>query len=404
MPFLCRNRRLAEGAAQRTLKQPPPAADLWIQAASAGEAYLAGSLLAQLQARRGPHTVLVTSTTRQGMDILKTAAAAISRKARQPTVHLAYFPFDRPTLMRRAVAAVKPRVAVLLETEIWPGMLWALKSGAVRTLIINARLEATSLRRYRLWPAVWRQIAPDHVAAVSKADAGRYRRLFPHARVDTMHNIKFDRLASPPSGRARQSRLPAIFPAAAKLLTLGSFRGPEEPLVEKAMADVFRRCPETIIALFPRHLQRIGSWEKRLGRLPFPWCLRSQLRGHAAAGSVVLWDVFGELPQVYALSTAVFVGASLRPLGGQNFLEALLAGVIPVIGPWWEHFKWIGTDIVRKGLVKVAANWQQAAVLLVQDLKQPPDRKAVRAAAGSYIRQRQGGTQRACDLICRYLP
>lgn len=403
IPFLRRNRRLAEGVAQRTLNQLPPPADLWIQAASAGEAYLAGSLLAELQARQCPHTVLATSTTRHGMDILKTATAAIRPDARKFAVHLAYFPFDRPALMHRAVAVVRPRAAVLLETEIWPGMFWALKSSDARILIINARLRATSLRHYRLWPALWRQIAPHHVAAVSKADARRYRRLFPDCRVDMMNNIKFDRLAPSPPGPLHENQLPTIFPSGVKLLTLGSVRGAEERLLEKIIAAVFRHCPDTIIALFPRHLQRVGSWRKRLGRLPFPWCLRSQLRGRAAAGSVILWDVFGELPRIYGLSTAVFVGASLRPLGGQNFIEALLGGVIPVIGPWWEHFKWIGPEIVSRGLVKVAADWRQAAALLTQDLKQPFDRNAVHAAAGDYIRQRQGGTQQACDLICRCL-
>jgi 3-deoxy-D-manno-octulosonic-acid transferase len=117
----------------------------------------------------------------------------------------------------------------------------------------------------------------------------------------------------------------------------------------------------------------------------------------------VLWDVFGELKDAYALATAAFVGGSLKPLGGQNFLEALVCGVPPVIGPFWEHLQWVGLSVVQQGLVRVAPDWRQAARLLESDLAAPSPRKTIRTAALAYIRRQRGGSRVACRLIRHYL-
>jgi 3-deoxy-D-manno-octulosonic-acid transferase len=101
----------------------------------------------------------------------------------------------------------------------------------------------------------------------------------------------------------------------------------------------------------------------------------------------------------YRLCRAAFVGGSLAPLGGQNFLEAVTSGVIPVIGPHWDNFAWVGEAFFKLGLVKIAADWRQAANLLAANLSQRPQREKVRRRALQYIEERQGGTDRVCRLI-----
>ena len=123
----------------------------------------------------------------------------------------------------------------------------------------------------------------------------------------------------------------------------------------------------------------------------------------ANAGQVVLWDVFGELNIAYQCASAAFVGGSLAPLGGQNFLEPLVVGLKPVIGPHWQNFSWIGSQIVDQGLVHQADSWQDVASFLADDIARPEDKGIVKQKAAAYIRHRQGGTQRACELIMKYL-
>ena len=101
----------------------------------------------------------------------------------------------------------------------------------------------------------------------------------------------------------------------------------------------------------------------------------------------------------YRLAQSAFVGGSLAPLGGQNFLEAIISGVIPIIGPSWENFAWVGQGIINTGLLRVADNWRQTAALILQDLDTPCPRAPVIARAYQFIKKRQGGTEQACRAI-----
>ena len=109
------------------------------------------------------------------------------------------------------------------------------------------------------------------------------------------------------------------------------------------------------------------------------------------------------LHSAYKLSKGAFVGGSLAPLGGQNFLEALTCGVMPVIGPSWENFAWVGREIVEQGLVHVAADWKEVADFLVESLEKSLPREKIRESALTYVQDRQGGTTQSCRLVAELL-
>jgi 3-deoxy-D-manno-octulosonic-acid transferase len=401
MPFLARNPRLREGFRQRILADwPSGEVDLWIQGASAGESYLAVQLLSRLEAD-GPRRVLATTNTRQGMEILEGFAGASPGAGDRSSVATAYFPFDHPAVMDRAVRAVSPKAVVLLESEIWPGLLYALKRRGRAVLIVNGRMTERSLKRYRIWPAIWRFLAPDRVLAVSQSDADRFSRLFGADRVSVMDNMKFDRVAVPPAGGV--SRAASAIPEAVPFAVLGSVRQEEEGPAAEIVGRLVRDCPRAVIGLFPRHMERIPDWQAVLDRMEIPWRLRSATRNPVQPGTVLLWDVFGELFAAYERASAAFVGGSLAPLGGQNVLEPLMAGVRPAIGPSWENFAWVGREAVDNGLVRVRPDAAGVAATLLKDLTHPADREAIRHQAMAYVRRRQGGADRACAVIRDYL-
>ena len=191
IPVLRLNKRLAEGFDQRTLtKDMPSKADIWIQAASAGESYLAEEILKNMNISR-PVDILLTSGTRQGLDILVRAAARHGGK--KISVSTSFFPFDRPALMEKAVKYINPKVMILLESEMWPGHLSALKKQGCQTIVINGRMTGKSLEKYLLWKSFWNSIKPDMIYAISKEDAVRFGKLFGSETVEVMPNIKFDR-------------------------------------------------------------------------------------------------------------------------------------------------------------------------------------------------------------------
>ena len=394
-PVLRRNARMRAGFGERALEGPPPAAaDLWVQSASVGEAYLAGEIVARLCAD-DPPAMLLTATTAQGVGILRQSAA------RRPgaRIQCRYFPLDRPALMQRTLAAVRPRLIVLLETEIWPGLLGAARRQGVPCIIVNGRLTARSLRRYRLWPGLWRALRPTRVLAVSEPDAARFDRLFGPGVVGRMPNIKFDRL-SPAAGESPQTEaVRRLIPPGSPLIVLGSARLQEKKAVRGMLGEVLAAAPGAVVGLFPRHLHHVARWARMLTRMPLRWVRRSALGGPVTPGTVILWDSVGELAAAYGLARAAFVGGSLAPLGGQNFLEALIHGVRPVIGPHWDNFAWVGQEVLTRGLVRVAADWKQAAGFLVEDVNGPPPGARARARSSEFIRSRQGGARQACAQI-----
>ncbi|MGE0086475.1 MAG: 3-deoxy-D-manno-octulosonic acid transferase [Desulfococcaceae bacterium] len=400
IPFLSRNPRIAEGFAQRTLRHPLPYADLWIQSASVGEAWLTAEIIKNLHPHL-PLNVLITSNTRQGIELLEKLIAETSFSSSViGNVCTAYFPFDRPSLMKKAVKQVRPKLMILLETEIWPGLLAALKQSGTRILILNGRISPRSLQRYRLRPSVWKSLRPDQVLAVSLEDAERFGLLFGRENIGLMSNIKFDRIPLHMPGRVNENfiRQMIVHP----FLVLGSVRREEEMDAENIIRKVHTEMPETVTGLFPRHFHRLEYWKKTLVRMCIPWCLRSGIKGPVSSGTVILWDTLGELLSAYEAADAAFVGGSLAPLGGQNFIEPLVSGLRPVIGPYWNDFAWVGREIFDRGLVRIAETWKNAADFLIHDLSYPVSKASVRESARKYLEERRGGTAQACQVIERY--
>ncbi len=404
IPMLRRNHRLAEGFGQRIFQHKAGKADIWIQAASAGEAYLAIGILKNLKPM-GPTRILITSNTKQGIEILDRAIGDITQDSGKISACTAYCPFDKPSVMETAVQEIQPCVMVLLESEIWPGLLHALKKNKCKILIINGRITGKSLGRYLIWPSLWCFLRPDRILAVSKTDAERFARLFNTENTDVMPNMKFDMVGENRS--SGKNPLENIFGHDKSLLVIGSTSQEEEPLVEKIILRIRQSMPGVVIGLFPRHMHRLRHWQDRLDSIEAPWILRTEIEktgsNRTLHGKIILWDTFGELRMAYELSKAAFVGGSLAPLGGQNFLEPLSCGIIPVIGPCWDTFHWVGQEIVDQGLIRVAGTWKEVADILIENMKQPLSHEKVREASVKYMKGRQGGAALACRLIEEYL-
>jgi 3-deoxy-D-manno-octulosonic-acid transferase len=402
LPFLRLNSRLADGYDQRILKKDAPSrADIWIQAASAGEAHVAEEIIKRFEPEK-PVNILLTSGTRQGVNILS-RSVNFPAGGRKTSFRVSFFPFDSPTVMKKAVNNISPKLMVLLESEMWPGHLSALKKYGCRTIVINGRMTGKSLNGYLVWKSFWNTVVPDMIYAISDEDAGRFGKLFGSNRVKVMPNIKFDRFGNGESGVGSPDMFGNIISKGAPFLVLGSVRKEEESLIEKIITDVLKRKPETVIGLFPRHMNRISHLSGTLSRMNISWALKSEMTKPAGKGSVILWDAFGELPDAYRHANAAFLGGSLAPLGGQNFLEALNCGVVPVTGPSLDNFSWVGREIESEGLLRKVKDWHEVSDALVEIAENPPSREKVISDAGKYIKKRQGGAAFACRVLSEIL-
>jgi 3-deoxy-D-manno-octulosonic-acid transferase len=385
-PLLFLSPRMRQGWRQRLGLGRPAPCDVWVQGASAGECALVASLLEHLPGAR----VLATSCTSQGLDVL--------RRQNAQGMQARMLPLDLPRLMGQMLDQARPRAVVLLETEIWPGLLMACADRKVPVIVVNARMTPKSLAGYLFLRPWLRAFTPAAVGAIAPADARRFGLVFGSEWTSVTGNIKFDRAMNAPFLSRPDNPLAAFVPDDHPFLVLGSVREQEETAVLGLMERLHAADPQCVIGLFPRHMHRISVWEALLTQARIPWTRRSALTGPAAPG-VVLWDAFGELGQAYALARRAFVGGSLARLGGQNFLEPLAQGVLPCVGPHTRNFDWVGGEIFDD-LVFRSPDVAELTRFL---LEQAPPRDKVRAKALDYVHSRQGASAASAGLILPFL-
>jgi len=381
--------RMRLGWKERLGLNLPGPAEIWVQGASAGECALVDSLVRHLP----DCSILATTCTAQGREVLE-------RIQDKQGLAIRMFPLDLPLLQRRMLECVRPRVVILLETEIWPGLLLSCAALAIPVVFINARMSSASLAGYLWLRPLLAACAPAAIGAISPADALRFRLVFGPVQTRVTGNIKFDRALGTPFLDRKDNPLAALIPQDAPFLVLGSVRQEEESMVLTLLQSLLTEQPDCVVGIFPRHMSRIQAWADRLAMARIPSVLRSELGTAATPGSVVLWDRFGELGMVYGLASRAFVGGSLARLGGQNFLEPLAQGVLPVVGPHTRNFDWVG-DGIFENLVFRNADISKLAKELV---KPAPSRPAVRDSALAYIRSRQGATAASAALIIHHFP
>jgi 3-deoxy-D-manno-octulosonic-acid transferase len=434
-PILGKHTRLADGFDQRLVPDGWPGADFspaggarfWVQAASGGEARLvhtlAPAVAAALSAASGTRAqLLLTTCTRQGLEVLEKLPSSDAYTALPR-----YFPLDRPDIMSRALDLAAPSVLALLETELWPGLLAAARARRIPVIVLNGRMTEKSFTAYGLARGFWKSLAPRQVLAVSSEDADRFASLFAMSEgVAVMPNIKFDGVASAmlragPEGSGEPAFTDPI--SGRRLLAaFASVRKEEESLLMPVLTVLSRQRfgPDApVLAVAPRHMHRVRPWEEKLTAAGLPFARRSETRA-APGGGVLLWDTFGELPALYAGADAAFVGGSLAPLGGHNFLEALGQGVRPAVGPHVENFAWIGGDIFDSGLARQVPDAAALAADMAASLttraalaeRQSGDSAAVRRSEAeatrlkfrSWLAPRLGGSAVAAEALIRPRP
>ncbi len=405
LPFLKRSPRISLGWPQRTMKDAEAASyDLWIQAASGGESLLTNMVLTELNHLRHPDKpikILATSGTQQGIDSLLKGKNELEQNLNF-NVSVAYFPFDAPMYMRRAFSRFSPKLAVVVETELWPGFLYYARKKGTPVLLINGRMSEKSFGTYNFFHRFFSKYGPEKLWAISELDGNRFSRVVGPNKVERMNNIKFDRVKSEQKS-LEGSPVSAILTDNAPFVLLGSIRREEEEKIGFTISRLLAKRPDIVIGLFPKHIERAEVWIKKLEALDIRAYKRSATTRQHSPGCVIVWDVFGELAGAYALAKTTFVGGSLVNLGGQNFLEPLVFGLKPIIGPHWKNFAWVSREIITTGLVHEVHDENELTEKLLAELLVDETRDKVIEQVQSYFSSRKGGTKFISQQILKYL-
>jgi 3-deoxy-D-manno-octulosonic-acid transferase len=357
---------------------------LWVHAVSVGEARASAALVRALAAAHPEHRLLLTCMTAAGRDTLMQLHGV--------SATIAWLPYDYPGAVRRFLGHFRPRIGLLVETELWPNLLAACAERGVPVLLANARLSEKSARAYgRLRGLARPAVASLALAcAQSEPDAARLRALGAR-RVEVTGNLKFDSMpdeAKRAAGRAWRDRL------ARPVLLLASTREGEERLLLDALQE---RDPALLVLVVPRHPRRFNEVaalaQSRRSRCPLP----------GAADRVHLGDTMGEMDFYYAAADVAVIGGSFAPLGGQNLIEACAAGVPVVLGPSMFNFAEATRLAVEAGAALQAADAPSAMGQASSLLADPARRTAMGEAGRKLCALHRGATQRHLDYCSELL-
>src|SRR5687767_8928818 len=309
---------------------------IWIHAVSVGEALTARALAADLKTRYPRLRLFLSTTTIAGQEV--------ARRSLQHVDAVFYFPFDWAFIVRRTLNIVKPRLFVMMETEIWPNLLRACRTNGVKTIVINGRISSRSYPRYRLIRPFFRRVLADvdRFCMQSEESARRLVDLGADpSRVTVTGSLKFDSLEMPTAfshskPRERVLRYFRLSPGRVVIIAGSTVPG-EEAAVLRAFAQVRKTTPGALAILAPRHPERFGEVERLARDAGFVTTRRSELPIDAEPrAEVVVLDTIGELALLYQLATAVFVGGSLIDRGGHNILEPAIFGRPILFGPYMQ--------------------------------------------------------------------
>ncbi len=382
---------------------------IWIHAVSVGEALTARALAAELKETYPRLRLFISTTTVAGQQV-----------ARQNVQHVDdvfYFPFDVGGIVRRTVRLVKPRLFVMMETEIWPNLLRYCRETGVKTMVVNGRISARSYPRYRLVRPFFRHVLADIDRFCVQNDESR-RRLIDlgadGARIAVTGSLKFDSLkfdgrfdggsSQAGHGDERVLRFFRISENRPVIVAGSTMRG-EEAAVLEAFGHVRGSATRALLVIAPRHPERFGEVEALAVESGFRTVRRSELPiDEEPRADVVVLDTIGELAQIYQIATVVFVGGSLVDTGGHNILEPAIFGKPIVFGPHMQNF----AEIARTFLGERAAVQVKDARDLEQTLRQlltdAGERTRLGSAARRIVEANRGARDKTLAVVRELLP
>lgn len=386
--------RLGSVPASLTAIQGKPV--IWMHAVSVGEVVASAGVADALREKLPNHRVVISTTTDTGQKL------AIRRFG---AADVFYFPLDFALAIRPYLAALKPEMVVVAETEFWPNFLRLAKQSGASTAVINCRISDRSLPGYRrLWfwlPRVLRNV--DMFLAQTEEDKRRLVEIgAPEQRISVAGNLKFD-VAPPPAPAIVASLRDNIKQSAAgPVLVCGSTLDQEEGTLLSAFRNILANHPRATILLAPRHPERFSQVAELLEGLGFRLLRRSLWSGEPVAGSVFLVDTIGELAALYSLATVAFVGGSLVPRGGHNILEPAMYGVAVVTGNHYENFRDIVNYFLSRNAVRVVG-LAELPLVFMELIENPEARAALGRNALAALESQRGATARTVNALLQLM-
>ncbi|KAE9647692.1 3-deoxy-D-manno-octulosonic acid transferase [Pseudomonas sp. PB103] len=373
---------------------------IWVHAVSVGESIAAAPMIRALLQRYPQLPITVTCMTPTGSERIQALFA------NEPRIQHCYLPYDLPCAAARFLDRAQPKLAVIMETELWPNHIHQCAKRGIPVALANGRLSERSARGY----GRFRKLTAPMLAEMSffaiqtETEAQRFRDL--GARPETVEvtgSIKFD-LAIDPALLQRAAESRGQWQALERPVWIAaSTHEGEDEVVLDAHRRLLANHPDALLILVPRHPERFNSVFELCQREGFATVRRSTGANVDAQTSVLLGDTMGELLFLYALADSAFVGGSLVANGGHNLLEPAALAKPVLSGPHLFNFLDIAAQLREAGALAEVDDAEGLAVEVQRLFELPRDAQRMAEAGLAVMRRNQGALQRLLDGLARLI-
>lgn len=363
---------------------------IWVHAVSVGEVVAARSLLPLLRESFPREPVFFSVTTMMGRQVA-------DRQLREAD-GVFYSPFDWAWVVRRVVRKLRPRLLLLVETEIWPNLIRTSHEAGAVTMLVNGRISDRSYSRYRIIRLFMRRFL-GHVDCFCMQNSRYAERIMamgaePH-RVNITGSLKFD--AEVPD-HGRPSAATRWIPINRPVLVAGSTLAPEEEILLEVFGQLREEYPELFLVLAARHPRRFDEVTELASAGKWKVVRRTKLERPAPDADVMILDTIGELASVYVRADIVFVGGSLAPWGGHNLVEPAIVGKPVVFGPHMSNFKEMSEMFLEADAAVQVADRYQLRDVLTELLRDAPRRRSLGQRAQDLVQVNRGAGRRTVEI------
>ncbi|MDD2864489.1 MAG: lipid IV(A) 3-deoxy-D-manno-octulosonic acid transferase [Methylococcales bacterium] len=366
---------------------------IWFHAVSVGESEALFPLIRLIQTRHPQLQILITTTTPTG--------SARVRAVLGDSVQHVYLPYDLPDVVARFLNAFKPKIAVIVETEIWANLYHACAKKQIPLYLINARLSEKSVRGYQKIPALVLPAltAITKIATQTEADKPRFIQIGAKSEnVQNLGNIKFDVTIADEVLSQGQRLKNQLCKHRFVFLAASTHEG-EEILLLNAYKNLKKQIPELLLAIAPRHPERFNHVENLANQANLKTITRTSNQICQPDTDVFLIDTLGELKLFYATADLAFVGGSFVPIGGHNVLEPAAVGVPVLFGLEMQNFAFIAEKMLAENAAIQCENVEKLESAILELYHQPELRNLLVSNAKHFIAQNQGATERIYELL-----
>ena len=374
-------------------RQPHLQQVIWFHAVSVGESEALFPLISFIQSQHPTLALLITTTTPTG--------SARVRAVLGDSVDHVYLPYDLPDAIARFLRTFAPKMAVIVETEIWPNLYLACAAQHIPLYLINACLSEKSVRGYQKMPSLIQPTlaAVTKIATQTDLDKANFIKIGANAnQVDNVGSLKFDVFidnAVLSQGKALRAQWMAdrfVFLAA-------STHEGEEALVFRCYHALKQHIPTLLLAIAPRHPERFQRVAALAKQAHCTVVTRTSHQACRAQTDVFLIDTLGELKLFYASADVAFVGGSFVPVGGHNLLEPAAVGVPILVGSQVDNISFTVEKLLAAQGALQCHDSETLQANLIELYHHPQKRAQLIANAKQVVAQNQGATQRIYHLL-----